>query len=144
MDRYPEILRGDFPATEAFFPGGNMETVEAIYRGSGVAEYFHRQVATSVRSAVETILAQRGGPVRILEIGAGTGGTTVRVLEEIAPLAASVEFHYTDISAGFTHFGKASFGRGRPFLKFAVLDIEKSVEPQGFRPESIDIVYASN
>src|SRR2546429_533237 len=53
IGRYPEILRGEFPATDAFFPGGSMETVEAIYRGSGIAEYFHGRVAESVRAAVE-------------------------------------------------------------------------------------------
>jgi polyketide synthase PksN len=143
MSRYPEILRGEVAATEAFFPGGNMETVEAIYRGSAVAEHFHKQVAAGVRAAAEAAIA-RGGMARILEIGAGTGGTTVRVLEELAALAQAVEFHYTDISAGFTHFGKINFGRKYPFVKFAVLDIEKTVEPQGFVPGTMDVVYASN
>ncbi len=144
MSRYPEILRGEFPATEAFFPGGSVETVEAIYRGSGLAEHFHRRVAASVRAAVDRATSQRGGPVRVLEIGAGTGGTTILVLEEIAAAGAPVEFHYTDISSGFIHHGKATFGAKHPFVKFAVLDIEKEVGPQGFQPGSMDVVYASN
>jgi acyl transferase domain-containing protein/SAM-dependent methyltransferase len=141
LSRYPEILRGEFPATEAFFPGGSMETVEAIYRGSGVAEHFHRTVAEAVRAAMERV---GGRPARILEIGAGTGGTTVRVLEAIAGSGVPVEFHYTDVSPGFTHHGKAAFGRKHPFVKFAVLDIEKEVEGQGFQAGAMDVVYASN
>ena len=65
----PQVLTGRVTATEALFPDGRMDLVEPIYQGSRLAEHFNGLLA----EAVATLATGIGRPVRILEIGAGTG-----------------------------------------------------------------------
>lgn len=145
LDHYREILRGEIPATDIFFPGGSMHLVEGIYRGYGMADHFLTVLAESIRDhATGAMAAYPGEPVRILEVGAGTGGATTHVLPLLADLSAPVEFLYTDVSPGFTHHGKAAFGARYPFVEFQVLDIEKEPAAQGISAGRFDVVFASN
>ncbi|HEX8189429.1 MAG TPA: polyketide synthase dehydratase domain-containing protein, partial [Pyrinomonadaceae bacterium] len=99
FNRYASILRGEVPATEVFFPKGSMELVEGIYRGYALADYFHRLMAWAVRSAAEDLCAGGGAVVRVLEVGAGTGGTSAHVFESLKDCGARLEYFYTDLSA---------------------------------------------
>ncbi|KAK3309854.1 polyketide synthase module [Chaetomium strumarium] len=80
--------------------------------------------------------------IDILEIGAGTGAATRRVLDVIGQCYAS--YTYTDISAGF--FGKAAskFSDHGGKMSFRVLDVEKPPGEQGYAEHSYGLVLASN
>src|SRR5262249_11824310 len=80
----------------------------------------------------------------ILEIGAGTGSTTMVVLDKIQARASCISFHYTDISSSFTRYGENTVGARFPWVQFARLNIEDDPVPQGFQRESFDIIYAAN
>lgn len=83
---------------------------------------------------------------RILEIGAGTGGTTAGVLRDLTMPSGErmySEYCYTDISAGFLIAAKERF-KAYQHLQYAVLDISKDPVEQGFVPESYDLILASN
>ena len=130
--------------TEVFFPGGDLSLVEDLYRGDLMAHRFHDLLAQSVLSAVEAIRARRpDSPVRILEVGAGTGSATHAVFEALRGLDRFVEYVYTDVSIGFVQHGKERFG-GLAFAKFQMLDIERPIIEQGFDPGAFDLVLASN
>lgn len=80
----------------------------------------------------------------ILEIGAGTGGATKRILGRI-PYAFD-HYTFTDVSSGFFEAAESIFpthvDSGR--LTFRTLDIERDpVAEQGFEEHSYDIVLAS-
>jgi hybrid polyketide synthase / nonribosomal peptide synthetase ACE1 len=80
----------------------------------------------------------------ILEIGAGTGGATKRILSRIPH--AFDHYTFTDISSGFFEAAESIFpthvNSGR--LSFRTLDIERDpVAEQGFEEHSYDIVLAS-
>ena len=79
---------------------------------------------------------------KILEIGAGTGGATKYVLEEIGNLMSL--YTYTDISVGV--FGNAAelFKAYSDKMTFKVLDVEKTPASQGYEEHSYDIVITSN
>ncbi|OHW98789.1 polyketide synthase [Colletotrichum incanum] len=84
--------------------------------------------------------------LRVLEIGAGTGGTTKKVLDWLqGPTGASLysEYAYTDISAGFFATAKERF-EGNSNMSFKVLDISKDPLEQGFEAGSYDLVVAAN
>ena len=55
------------------------------------------------------------GPVRVLEIGAGTGGTTASVLAALGGRGDRVRYVYSDISLGFLGHGRRAFGADHPF-----------------------------
>ncbi|MGE0415883.1 MAG: SDR family NAD(P)-dependent oxidoreductase, partial [Acetobacteraceae bacterium] len=137
LDHLPSLLTGQMTATEIMFPDGRMDLVEPIYQGNRLSEHFNALLA----DAVATLAAGAGAVVRVLEIGAGTGGATAGILRA---LPACVEYHYTDISRGFVQLGRQRFGADRDMMRFEVLDIERDPIAQGFPAGGFDIVVASN
>ena len=71
-----------------------------------------------------------GQRVRIVEVGSGSGGTSVVVMAALADLGERVEFVYTDISPQLVAYGRKTYARDFPFATFRLLDVEKDVEPQ--------------
>ncbi|MBE4751860.1 SDR family NAD(P)-dependent oxidoreductase [Corallococcus sp. ZKHCc1 1396] len=144
--KYPEVLTGALPATEVIFPGSSMHLLENIYKNNATADYFNDIVTLVARRYVEARLAElpAGVPVRILEVGSGTGGTSARVLEGLRPLGDRVRYVYTDISKAFLTFGRKTYGTRYPFVEFSLLDIEKDPLAQGYEGGSFDLVLATN
>jgi cysteine synthase len=109
--RLRDVLAGRALASDVMFPGGGMELVEPVYRGNRWSDHFNRLTAAAVFSAVRARLAQEPGSiVRILEVGAGTGGTSLAVLEALDAHADQVTFDYTDVSMGFVQHGRRVHG----------------------------------
>jgi len=145
FDRYVEVLSGQVPANDVLFPGSSMDRVMRLYRGNRIADHYNRLFAECVSHAVETRARGSGSPstVRLIEVGAGTGGTTAHVLDRLNARQLRVELLYTDLSPAFLRFGEKNFG-SHGFVKFQVLDIEEDVLTQGLEPGSFDMVLASN
>jgi polyketide synthase PksN len=141
---FPAVLSGAKGYAEIMFPGGSMHLVEGIYRGNATADRPHKVMAELVLGAVELAVPTRDRPLRIVEIGAGTGGTSAFVLEALAPLGHAVHYAYTDVSSRFTRHGERTFGVRHPFASFRELDIERDPVAQGFEAGAADIVLASN
>ncbi len=139
---YPRTLTGRAAATEVLFPGGSMRLVEGVYRQNALADFFNRRCADVVRAAVEA--ASGAGPVRVLEVGAGTGSATARVLPALAALGRPVEYLFTDVSVGFLQHGKQQFGRDFPFVRFQAFDLNRDPDGQGLPPGGFDVALASN
>ncbi|KAL8787621.1 MAG: hypothetical protein Q9195_007667 [Heterodermia aff. obscurata] len=97
----------------------------------------NRYIARTARQ-----IAHRYPNMDILEIGAGTGGTTQEILQALGPAFATYTF--TDISAGFFHDAQARFRSWGTRMKFNTLDIEQDGLTQGFKNHSFDMVIASN
>ncbi|KAK2752687.1 putative Hybrid PKS-NRPS biosynthetic cluster [Arachnomyces sp. PD_36] len=79
---------------------------------------------------------------KILEIGAGTGGTTRRVLDEVTSAYSS--YTYTDISAGFFEKASERFADHAATMEFRVFNVENSPAQQGLTENSFDVVIAAN
>lgn len=84
--------------------------------------------------------------LRVLEVGAGTGGTTALVLKDLTSSSGErmyAEYSYTDISAGFFVAAKERFKDSKN-INYTVLDISKDPLEQGFEAQSYDLILASN
>ncbi|KAI4122746.1 MAG: hypothetical protein LQ338_005639 [Usnochroma carphineum] len=84
--------------------------------------------------------------MKILEIGAGTGGTTSTILPHFKSAYGERTFgsyKYTDVSAGFFIQAKERF-KDFQGIDFAVLDISQDPVAQGFEAESFDLIVATN
>ncbi|EXU95756.1 hybrid polyketide synthase-nonribosomal peptide synthetase-like protein [Metarhizium robertsii] len=77
-----------------------------------------------------------------LEIGAGTGSITDRILRTIGH--SFYTYTYTDISPDFFEQAAERFSEFQGKTIFRTLDVESDVELQGFRKHAYDVVVASN
>lgn len=144
FEALPQILRGETGPLDVLFPGGSAELVEAIYRGNPTADFYNQLIADVVGTAVAELRRRRPEKkLRLLEIGAGTGGATGGILSRLAALGDHLEYDYTDVSPVFTRLGQRTFGHHR-FVRIRLLDIEKDLEVQNFRDQEFDLVVASN
>jgi acyl transferase domain-containing protein/SAM-dependent methyltransferase len=135
-----EALRGERDPLQLLFPGGSLDTAERLYRDSTTARIFNGLQA-EVLSAVASSGAD-GRTLRVLEVGAGTGGTTAHVLPRLR--GVPVEYVFTDVGALFVEKARERWAREYPFVRFEVLDLERSPDPGRFPPGSFDVIVASN
>ena len=139
-----DVLSGARAGTDVIFPGGAMDLVARIYGGTAWADHFNRLAAEAVARMAEALIAEGVRQVRILEIGAGTGGTSRHVLAALDRFAGSLTCDYTDVSPGFVAHGRARFAQAHPFARFRLLDIERPPLAQGFEAGSYHAVVATN
>ncbi|PGH13477.1 hypothetical protein AJ79_03607 [Helicocarpus griseus UAMH5409] len=85
--------------------------------------------------------AHRYPRMNILEIGAGTGGATKRVVNLLGDAFSSYTF--TDISTGFFETAKDVFSDYSDRMIFKALDAEKDIVSQGYEEHSYDLIVAS-
>jgi SAM-dependent methyltransferase/acyl carrier protein len=132
------VLRGETDPLQLLFSPAAFANTERLYTSSPPARAYNTMVSRAVATALDGV--PRGRRVRMLEIGAGTGGTTAAVLSMLLP--GSVEYVFTDVSPAFT--ARAAERLAAPLRSFRPLDIERDPAEQGFRGERFDIVLAAN
>lgn len=142
----PEILIGKIAATDIIFPNSSMELVEGIYKNNAVSDFFNEVLSDCVAAYVEACLKQNPSlKIRIIEIGAGTGGTSSSVFKKLKPYSSYIEeYCYTDISKAFLMHAEKEYGSENPYLTYKIFDVEKSIEENNINAEYYDIVIAAN
>jgi acyl transferase domain-containing protein/acyl-CoA synthetase (AMP-forming)/AMP-acid ligase II/acyl carrier protein/ubiquinone/menaquinone biosynthesis C-methylase UbiE len=145
LRKLPEILRGEIPATDIIFPDSSMIMVEEVYKNNVLADYFNEIVATIAGAYVRQRLeAAPETKVRIIEAGAGTGGTSVTVFAKLKPYADHIEYCYTDISKAFLLFAEDKYGPDYPYLTYQIWNVEKPLAEQGIEAGAYDLVIGAN
>jgi acyl transferase domain-containing protein len=132
------VVLGQETALTTLFPDGSYETVDFLYHGWAVTRYFNAIASAAVAAASD---ARPTEPIRVLEIGAGTGGTTATILPALPP--ERTNYTFTDVSDYFLARAAERFA-GFGFLRYALLDLEKAPEDQGFPAGGYDVVVAAN
>ena len=141
--QFDDIVSGRIAAATVMFPDGDMDAFGGIFGGEPIAAYLNRLVAVAARAAVAGARGGEGAdPVRIIEIGAGTGGTTLPVLRELHA-TSGVDYLFTDISPAFLRRARSQFGGAYPFVQFRQLDIERDLAMQGFAPGTHAVAIAA-
>ena len=142
----PEILTGKIAATEIMFPRSSMELVEGIYKNNRIADCFNEELSERLVSYVdERLKLDREARIRILEIGAGTGGTSAKIFEKLRSYREQMEeYRYTDLSKAFLLHAEEKYGKDAPYLKYGILDAERGLAEQGIEVGSYDVVIAAN
>ena len=134
-----QVLRGNESPLETLFPLGSFELAQDLYERSATMRY----VNTLVANAFEALGASvpEGRMLRVLEVGAGTGGTTAGLLSVLP--ADRTRYFFTDVSDVFLDRARQRFGN-YPFLTFGRLDLDKDSATQGYSPSSFDVIVAAN
>lgn len=124
----------------------NVEPLEILMQDDSLT-HLYDCLNSSDRGEMIRLLAHAKPNLRILEIGAGTGGTTNTFLQHLkSPIEDDQSFSlytYTDISAGFFTTAQERFHNYKD-IEFQVLDISENPLAQGFEPESYDLIIAAN
>ena len=110
-------------------------------------EKYHRNDIVMLRgyeseAAVTSHLARQNPNMTILEIGAGTGGATTRILHGLGLNFARYDF--TDVSPRFFDSAKQEQTEWSGKIDYRRLNIEDDPSAQGFDLESYDLVIASS
>ncbi|UAW63413.1 SDR family NAD(P)-dependent oxidoreductase [Mycoavidus sp. HKI] len=142
----PAVLRGEIAATEVLFPQGRLDRMEGVYRNHPVADYFNAVLTERLIAYVQARLqADPQAKLRILEIGAGTGGTSTMMFAQLAPYASQIEqYCYTDVSAAFLLHAQQHYAPQVPYLHTQKLDIERAPKEQDFALGYYDVIVAAN
>ncbi|WP_127573260.1 beta-ketoacyl synthase N-terminal-like domain-containing protein, partial [Paenibacillus xylaniclasticus] len=142
----PNILTGQVPATDIMFPNSSMSLVEGIYKNNPAGDYFNEVVGDLVISYLDERIEQEpSAAVRILEVGAGTGGTSAIVLQKLQPYRDHIqEYCYTDRSKAFLLHAQKEYGPQNPYLTYQIFNVEETARSQHIDVGVYDIVIATN
>jgi acyl transferase domain-containing protein len=133
------VMRGEQDALQLLFPGGSFAEARKLYVESPYARTYNGALAAALRSATAALPPH--ARLRVLEIGAGTGGTTTYVLPLLD--AQRTEYTFTDLSPLFLERAAETFA-AYPFVQRRLLDIERDPVAQGLEAGRFDIVIAAN
>lgn len=143
MSKYFDIVSGKENILNIMFPSGGLGVVEQIYKLNPDAACFNNLAALAVKYYAKMFNSQTGQKLTVIEVGAGVGSTSEKVL----PLLEQGDFYskymYSDISRTFTRYGERNLGEKYANISFATLDISRSPRAQGFL-EHYNIVIATN
>jgi phospholipid N-methyltransferase len=157
---------------------GELDTLNLLFQGDLVKDYYFEVVRTKSRNLMLFItltnilpcpkkcnsvpslkrfaryldaIAHKNPSLKILEVGAGTGGMTVQIMKILAVHGENElgiprygQYDYTDISRSFFGPAKDLFVDHGKRLNFKALNIEKDPELQGFECGTYDIVVAAS
>ena len=127
------------PEAESLFSGENQSLLHRFYRDSFSNRPYNQLAAEVLQALVDDL--PLGKSLRILEIGAGTGGLTQALLPRLPKDRTTYAF--TDISSSFFQKAQDDFA-AYPFIEYKTFDLEKDFAAQGFDVASFDLIIASN
>ncbi|KAJ6094205.1 polyketide synthase [Penicillium canescens] len=139
--KFADCLSGKEDALQLMFgtPAGR-EIVTDMYANSPITGIWIQQLVHFVEQLFRHLPAD-GQPLRILELGAGTGGTTSKMVLLLGRLGIPVHYTMTDLSGSLVATARKRF-KQYPFMEFKVVDIESP--PDARLLHSQHIVFATN
>ena len=133
-----DVWRGHIDPLHLLFPDGDFGAAAAIYTDAPAAQLLNGQAAEALRAWLAGRSA--GERVRILELGAGTGGLTTYLLPVLEDWGGDYEYVFTDLSPSFLEQARARFGQYRG-MQYRLLDLESlGSEPAA----TYDLALAAN
>ena len=146
LEALPKILQGEQLATEVMFPQSSMHLVEGIYKGSPVADYFNQVLGETLVECIKSHLkTDSSRKIRILEIGAGTGGTTAKILPMLQEFSDNIEeYCYTDLSKVFLMHAEKHYQPQLSTLTTKIFDVSNPLAAQSIEKQHYDFVIATN
>ncbi|MDE5069176.1 MAG: SDR family NAD(P)-dependent oxidoreductase [Trichodesmium sp. St4_bin8_1] len=133
------VLQGATDPVELVFPSGDLTAATRVYQDSTLAKFMNSLVEKTIATAIEKLPKDQG--IRLLEIGAGTGGTTSYILPTLPE--TNTEYVFTDLGVLFTTKAKERF-QDYPYVEYRTLDIEVDPTTQGYNAHQYDVIIAAN
>jgi acyl transferase domain-containing protein/enoyl-CoA hydratase/carnithine racemase/2-polyprenyl-3-methyl-5-hydroxy-6-metoxy-1,4-benzoquinol methylase len=146
MRALPDILTGKQKATDVIFPGSSLEFIESVYKTDRLSLAYNDSLSDTLIVAVRSRFQEEpDAQLRFLEIGAGTGATTVGIIEKLAPYQNRIaEYCYTDLSKAFLFHAENTYAPRAPYLRTQIFNVEQPIAPQCIAGGRYDFVIAAN
>ncbi|GGS60367.1 non-ribosomal peptide synthetase [Streptomyces griseoviridis] len=138
--RLPELVSGAQDEVHLLFPEGRADTAVSLFTDSLIARYTNAATAGALREIALNHTPDHG-PLRVLEVGAGVGGTSAAAFEALAD--QDVEYLFTDVSPFFLNGAQERFA-DVPFVDYGLFDMNTDPRSQGLDPNSFDVIVAAN
>ncbi|WP_328741680.1 acyltransferase domain-containing protein [Streptomyces caniferus] len=145
-EAFPDVFDGRREPVSVLWPDGEethlrerlRDNAPAVYDASAALD----ALADTVRAAGRA--AHDDAPLRVLEIGAGHGNFTWRLLEQW-PDRGAAEYHVTDVSPLQARRAEVRGAElGLTGLRFGTFDITRDPVEQGLAPGTYDLVVGYN
>ncbi|WP_415840221.1 beta-ketoacyl synthase N-terminal-like domain-containing protein, partial [Nocardiopsis gilva] len=137
--RLPELVRAERDPLEMLAEESTGELVRQFYAASPHMRFSQRVARALLQQIVAEWPTDR--PLRVLEVGAGTGGLTQALLPLFPP--ERTRYTFTDISPFFLTAAD-KYLAAYDFVDYRVLDLNTDPADQGFTVGGYDIVLAAN
>jgi acyl transferase domain-containing protein/NADPH:quinone reductase-like Zn-dependent oxidoreductase/SAM-dependent methyltransferase/acyl carrier protein len=134
-----ELLGGRRTAADVLTRGGARELLDQVHDSGPVSSFTNRIIRALVGRIVRRWPADR--PLRVLEVGAGTGGTTATLLPVLP--ADRTRYLATDV-AGASLARLRQRTAGHDFADVRGLDLNRDLVEQGCDPGGFDLVVAAD
>ncbi|KAL9127721.1 MAG: hypothetical protein Q9217_003451 [Psora testacea] len=133
---------------------GEVTPLELMMEGNLLNEYYQQSPPLKDRSykhlrQIAELYGVKQPGAKVLEIGAGTGGATMVVLEGLGARAEDGSgtlldhYDFTDVSSGFFEAARSKFTIWEGMIDFKKFDVESDPVGQSLTPGSYDLIIAS-
>lgn len=129
-----QILKGDKSVNMLLFDQGESDIANDLYSQTAISIFINEQIGQYIKSLSEN------NSLSILELGAGTGATTQRVLDKVSD-SFTGHYVFTDISKYFLVSAEEMFRRYQ-FMQYKILDIDNIEENPIFNKQHFDVIVA--
>lgn len=140
-----QCLKGDVdPIKLLFGTSSSNRILEEYYSHSPMLSTLTSQLVTFIMGCLETPshYTSRAETLKILEIGAGTGGTTAELAEKLAAAGVPVEYKFSDVSSIMVCRARNRFATKYGWMSFERLDLEQP--PPAHLEGRFDFVIGTN
>ncbi|KAK8057982.1 polyketide synthase PksD [Apiospora phragmitis] len=131
---------------------GQVDPLGIAFDDRGLAGKFYADIFNTICDdrfrRLFALLSHENPTMRVLEVGAGTGGMTEHVLSTLGGLEAENggnrygEYTYTDISPSFFEIAQQKFQAYNERMSFQAFDLDKRPLDQGLEEGSYDVIIA--
>lgn len=135
----PELLCGEIDPVRLLFPEGRLDIQESAYQGNFLSNTLNRLVVGAVRELAAR--HERPDRMRLLEVGAGVGGTSIDLIPALA--AHRVDYLFTDVSGFFLNAARERFAE-YPWMSYGRYDLNEDYRAQGLDSNHFDVVLCAN
>ncbi|KRE88751.1 hypothetical protein ASG87_09285 [Frateuria sp. Soil773] len=139
----PGLLRGEVDPLDLLFPQGRLDTAVAAYNDNLVNRCMNAVVCAAARdvAATRTRTDDPARPLRVLEIGAGVGGTSRALIPALEGFP--VDYLYSDVSPFFLNEARERHA-AQPWVRYGLFDLNQDYAAQGLTAGSWDVIVCSN
>ncbi|KUL64403.1 beta-ketoacyl synthase [Streptomyces violaceusniger] len=134
-----DVLTGRASAPALLSAESAAHLLEQYYDTAPTSRFHNRLAQALLRALLGHWPADRA--LRVLEIGAGTGGMTAALLPLLP--ADRTRYRYTDVSPAYLTRARNRFG-DYDFVEYGTFDLDRDLAEQGYHPQGFDLVVAAN